>query len=318
MDDAAAAAAAAEAARFPDVREVKVVLCGCNGVGKKSFLALQQSKAWQGEEGEGRHSRKRLYGVDVVPLLFLTTRGLIRFNVWVLDGAGGRHAPECYADAECGIIMFDVTARITLTDVPNWHRGFYFTPDGANESIPIVLAGNKVEIKDRKVKARRLEATLREMRTHAPKVAYRDTSVRRDYNCDEVLRWIGREVTGDGRLELLTYPLLDLRSSEYFYRIVRWTGLLHATAAGGRRSSPSSTTTTTTRGEERRRGSGSSVGLTDAEATALAVLGNPDDARYREAWWFTYGRMDAEPDPLLSLRALAEFLSRPPPSEAAG
>ena len=51
---------------------------------------------------------------------------------------------------QCAIIMFDVTSRVTYKNVPNWHRDL----TRVCENIPIVLTGNKVDIKDRKVKAK--------------------------------------------------------------------------------------------------------------------------------------------------------------------
>lgn len=51
---------------------------------------------------------------------------------------------------QCAVIMFDVTARVTYKNVPNWHRDLV----RVCENIPIVLCGNKVDIKDRKVKAK--------------------------------------------------------------------------------------------------------------------------------------------------------------------
>lgn len=39
--------------------------------------------------------------------------------------------------------MFDVTSRITYKNVPNWHRDLV----RVCENIPIVLCGNKVDIK---------------------------------------------------------------------------------------------------------------------------------------------------------------------------
>ena len=44
---------------------------------------------------------------------------------------------------QCGIIMFDVTSRITYKNVPNWHRDL----ERVCENIPIVLCGNKVDVK---------------------------------------------------------------------------------------------------------------------------------------------------------------------------
>lgn len=54
------------------------------------------------------------------------------------------------SSAQCAIIMFDVTSRVTYKNVPNWHRDLV----RVCENIPIVLCGNKVDIKDRKVKAK--------------------------------------------------------------------------------------------------------------------------------------------------------------------
>jgi GTPase SAR1 family protein len=67
--------------------------------------------------------------------------------------------------------MFDVTARVTYKNVPNWHRGGSVSSallfaklsrvsDSRSdlvrvcENIPMVLCGNKVDVKDRKVKAK--------------------------------------------------------------------------------------------------------------------------------------------------------------------
>lgn len=41
--------------------------------------------------------------------------------------------------------MFDVTSRITYKNVPNWHKDLV----RVCENIPIVLCGNKVDVKVR-------------------------------------------------------------------------------------------------------------------------------------------------------------------------
>ena len=48
--------------------------------------------------------------------------------------------------------MFDVTSRVTYKNVPNWHRDLV----RVCENLPIVLCGNKVDMKDRKVKAKQI------------------------------------------------------------------------------------------------------------------------------------------------------------------
>lgn len=86
-------------------------------------------------------------GVEVHPLNFSTNYGTIMFNVW--DTAGqekfGGLRDGYYIQGQCGIIMFDVTSRITYKNVPNWHRDL----ERVCENIPIVLCGNKVDVKVR-------------------------------------------------------------------------------------------------------------------------------------------------------------------------
>jgi GTP-binding nuclear protein Ran len=86
-------------------------------------------------------------GVEVHPLEFSTNFGNIVFNVW--DTAGqekfGGLRDGYYIQGQCGIIMFDVTSRITYKNVPNWHRDL----ERVCENIPIVLCGNKVDVKVR-------------------------------------------------------------------------------------------------------------------------------------------------------------------------
>jgi GTP-binding nuclear protein Ran len=86
-------------------------------------------------------------GVEVHPLTFSTNFGTICFNAW--DTAGqekfGGLRDGYYIQGQCGIIMFDVTSRITYKNVPNWHRDL----ERVCENIPIVLCGNKVDVKVR-------------------------------------------------------------------------------------------------------------------------------------------------------------------------
>jgi GTP-binding nuclear protein Ran len=57
-------------------------------------------------------------------MAFMTDRGQIRFEMW--DTAGlerfGGDREGHYTGADCGIIMFDVTCRISYKNVPDWHQ----------------------------------------------------------------------------------------------------------------------------------------------------------------------------------------------------
>lgn len=128
-----------------DIPTFKCVLVGDGGTGKTTFVKRHMT-------GEFEKRYVATLGVEVHPLVFHTNRGPIRFNVW--DTAGqekfGGLRDGYYIQGQCAIVMFDVTSRVTYKNVPNWHRDLI----RVCENIPIVLCGNKVDIKDRKVKAK--------------------------------------------------------------------------------------------------------------------------------------------------------------------
>jgi GTP-binding nuclear protein Ran len=140
-------------------------------------------------------------GVEVHPLLFHTNRGPIVFNVW--DTAGqeklGGLRDGYYIQGQCAIIMFDVTSRITYKNVPNWHRDL----TRVCENIPIVLVGNKVEIKDRKVKAKQITF-------HRKKnLQYYDVSAKSNYNFEKPFLWLARKLAGDNNLQFVQATALQ-------------------------------------------------------------------------------------------------------------
>nr|XP_012622483.1 GTP-binding nuclear protein Ran isoform X2 [Microcebus murinus] len=100
--------------------------------------------------------------------------------------------------AQCAIIMFDVTSRVTYKNVPNWHRDLV----RVCENIPIVLCGNKVDIKDRKVKAKSIVF-------HRKKnLQYYDISAKSNYNFEKPFLWLARKLIGDPNLEFVAMPAL--------------------------------------------------------------------------------------------------------------
>jgi GTP-binding nuclear protein Ran len=104
-----------------------------------------------------------------------------------------------YIQGQCAIIMFDVTSRITYKNVPNWHRDL----TRVCENIPIVLCGNKVEIKDRKVKAKQITF-------HRKKnLQYYDISAKSNYNFEKPFLWLARKLAGDNNLHFVEAPALQ-------------------------------------------------------------------------------------------------------------
>ena len=117
----------------------KLCILGDGGVGKtallKNLLTNQFEKKYVAT-----------LGVEVHTLTFQTNVGDRRFNVW--DTAGqekfGGLRDGYYIQAQCGIVMFDVTSNITFKNVVNWMRDFHNVVGEA----PVIVIGNKVDIKD--------------------------------------------------------------------------------------------------------------------------------------------------------------------------
>lgn len=92
--------------------------------------------------------------------------------------------------------MFDVTSMTTYKSVPNWYRDL----TRVCENIPIVLCGNKVDCKDRKVRARNITF-------HRKKnIQYYDISARSNYNIEKPFLYLARKLVSDPKLVFVAAP----------------------------------------------------------------------------------------------------------------
>lgn len=181
------------ASAAPDAPQFKLLLVGDGGVGKTTFVKRHLT-------GEFEKKYIATVGVEVHPLLFHTNRGPLVFNVW--DTAGqekfGGLRDGYYINGQCAIIMFDVTARMTYKNVPNWHRDIV----RVCETIPIVLCGNKVDVKDRKVKTKQINF-------HRKKnLQYYEISARSNYQFEKPFQWLAKKLVGDPNLFFVESPAL--------------------------------------------------------------------------------------------------------------
>ncbi len=94
--------------------------------------------------------------------------------------------------------MFDVTSKVTYKNVPNWHRDLV----RVCSNIPIVLTGNKVDIRDRKVKAKTVTF-------HRKKnLQYYDISAKSNYNFERPFLWLAQKLVGDSALQFVAATAL--------------------------------------------------------------------------------------------------------------
>jgi len=131
---------------------------------------------------------------------FYTNRGKIRFYCW--DTAGqekfGGLRDGYYIHGQCGIIMFDVTSRLSYKNVPTWHRDLCRVCD----NIPIVLCGNKVDVKNRQIKAK--QVTFHRKKS----LQYYEVSAKSNYNFEKPFLYLAKKLVGDANLHFVESPAL--------------------------------------------------------------------------------------------------------------
>jgi len=180
--------AVAQAPRF------KLILVGDGGVGKTTFVKRHKS-------GEFEKRYIATLGVEVHPLTFFTNVGPIIYDCW--DTAGqekfGGLRDGYYINGQCAIIMFDVTSRVSYKNVPVWHRDLTRVCD----DIPIVLCGNKVDVKDRKVTPKQISFQRKKAN-----IQYFDISAKSNYNFEKPFLWITKKLTGDSAVSFVSEPAL--------------------------------------------------------------------------------------------------------------
>ncbi|XP_045141776.1 GTP-binding nuclear protein Ran-like [Echinops telfairi] len=92
--------------------------------------------------------------------------------------------------------MFGVISRVAYKNVPNWHRDLV----RVCENMPTVLCGNKVDIKDRKVKTK---STVFHRKRN---LRYYDMSVKSHSDFDKPFLWLDRNLIGDLNLASVAVP----------------------------------------------------------------------------------------------------------------
>jgi len=178
-----------------DIPKFKLILVGDGGVGKTTFVKRHRT-------GEFEKKYIATMGVEVNPLPFSTNLGRVIFNCW--DTAGqekfGGLRDGYYIGGQAAIIMFDVTARVTYKSVPMWHKDLTRVCEG----IPIVLCGNKIDCKDRKVKPK-------DIQFHRKKnLQYYDISAKSNFNFEKPFLYIFRKLAGDPNATFVEAPALAL------------------------------------------------------------------------------------------------------------
>ena len=169
-----------------ELSRFKIVIAGGAGVGKSTFINRHLT-------GEFTRDYLPTLGVDVHSLHFSTNYGPIVFDMW--DTAGVERYSglrEAYSLKAKGlIVMFDTTSQSSYDNYPNWREQTLKVSPG----IPVVVCGNKVDIKNRVVSSKTIK--------FAKGDSYFDISAKSNYNFEKPFLALARKLSGHVDLEFI-------------------------------------------------------------------------------------------------------------------
>jgi len=171
----------------------KILLVGDGGVGKTTFVKRHLT-------GEFETQYHPTMGVEIHPLIFYTSKGKIKFEVW--DTAGqekfGGLRDGYYIQGQAAIIMFDVCSKNSYKHVGDWYRDI----QRICKNIPVVLCGNKVDKQERAVKPKSVSF-------HKSKdLSYFEISARSNLHFEKPFLWLAQKLLQDENLTLIEAPAL--------------------------------------------------------------------------------------------------------------
>jgi len=129
------------------MQRYKVALVGAPQVGKTKFI----SRHVVGKFVDGWYNPMR--DVDVTPIVFSTSQGFpIMFELWDTPGAGGNAPRDTYwVGSDAAILMYDVTSTASYAELDGLYKSLTRV---AGEDLPVVVIGNKSDIKELRCPAR--------------------------------------------------------------------------------------------------------------------------------------------------------------------
>ncbi|CAI2380536.1 unnamed protein product [Moneuplotes crassus] len=175
------------------IPEYKIVVVGDSATGKTSFIKRHLT-------GEFDKSYKATVGYEIHPIPFYTSSGDIKLTVW--DTAGqesfGKLRDSYFLGANGAIIMFDICCRITYQNVGKWYKDLTRVCPNAY----LVLCGNKVDAKERKVKPKHI------IFHRKYNIQYYDISAKTYYQYEKPFLYLLRRLTNKTDLYLEEQPSL--------------------------------------------------------------------------------------------------------------
>lgn len=170
--------------------QFKLVLLGESAVGKSSLVGRFAKDSFD----EFREST--IGAAFLTQSVRIEPNTTVKFEIW--DTAGQERykslAPMYYRNANCAVVVFDITQPESLDRAWAWVRELQHQASG---NIIIALAGNKLDL----VAARRVDTSAARASAEQAGLLYFETSAKTGENVNEMFRAIAERMPIDEEVE---------------------------------------------------------------------------------------------------------------------
>jgi len=174
-----------------------LLVLGSAGTGKTTFITRHLT-------GEFTTAYRPTVGVDKKSLAFHTNDGILLFKT--LDTAGQETPPHTVSDMkhspDAVMVFFDVTSKTSFTQAVSYCNSVL----AGDFTIPVVLVGNKADLKSRKVQTGVIHEQLTLWREFMINIQYYDISGKSNYNFEKPFLYLARKISDNANLVFVEAP----------------------------------------------------------------------------------------------------------------
>eukprot|EP01118_Nematostelium_gracile_P017615 TRINITY_DN758_c0_g1_i3.p2 TRINITY_DN758_c0_g1~~TRINITY_DN758_c0_g1_i3.p2 ORF type:complete len:203 (-),score=57.26 TRINITY_DN758_c0_g1_i3:114-722(-) len=177
---------------------LKVIILGDSGVGKTSLMNQYVSRKFSTHY-------KATIGADFLTKEVMVDEKLVTMQIW--DTAGQERFQSLgvafYRGADCCVLVYDVNVAKTFEHIESWREEFLNQAAPRNpESFPFVLIGNKIDLENRTVSAKRAAAWCQ---TNGNIPCF-ETSAKESINVDQAFQTIAKNALAQEQSDDLELP----------------------------------------------------------------------------------------------------------------
>jgi len=180
---------------------LKVIILGNSGVGKTSLMNQYVNKKFSNQY-------KATIGADFLTKEVMVDDRLVTMQIW--DTAGQERFQSLgvafYRGADCCVLTYDVTDPESFKSLDSWRDEFLIQASPRDpENFPFVVLGNKVDLENRSVSARRAHQWCHGKND----IPYFETSAKEAINVEQAFQTIAKNALAQETDDMFTEPFPD-------------------------------------------------------------------------------------------------------------